>query len=172
MEQTTLINRVAESGIITIDLEEMYPAEEIVLFDLKDYLFHGLILKEKEFRQSLAAKDWTEYTDKIVLIQCSTDAIIPLWAYMLVSSYLTEIARDVFHGQKDEYLSLFFKNQIETIDVVQYTGKRVVLKGCSKKAVPAQAYASMTFRLKPVVQSLMFGEPCSTVPIFKKSKTE
>lgn len=170
MDQSTLVNRVAESGIITINLEDYYPSEEIVVFDLKEYLFHGLILKEKEFRQSLTEIDWSTFQDKAVLVQCSTDAIIPLWAYMLIGSYLTSIAKDVFQGTQEEYLTTRYKNMIDAMDVSQYAAQRIVIKGCSQKPVPAQAYASLTMKLKPLAQSIMFGEPCSTVPIYKKPR--
>jgi len=171
MADTVLINRVAESGIITINLEEWYPSDEIVTFDLKKYLFHKLILKEKEFRQALSEQDWTVFQDKIVLIQCTADAIIPLWAYMLVANYLSGIASDVYQGAEEEYLKAHYKKIIESLDTRQYEGQRIVIKGCSHKPVPAQAYATMTIKLKPMAQSIMFGEPCSTVPIFKRPKS-
>ena len=171
MSDTALINRVAESGIITLNLEEWYPSEEIVTFDLKKYLFHELILREKDFRQALLEQDWSVFQHKIVLINCTADAIIPLWAYMLVANYLSGIASDVFQGEAEEYLTCYYKKVIESLDTKQYEGQRIVIKGCSHKPVPAQAYASMTIRLKPLALSIMFGEPCSTVPIFKKPKS-
>ncbi len=170
MDLSPLVNRVAESGIITMNLEEYYPSEEVVIFDLKDYLFHGLILKEKEFRLALTETEWAAFQNKVVLIQCTTDAIIPLWAYMLVASNLTSIAEDVFHGTLEEYLTSRYKIILERMDVSQYEGQRIVIKGCSQKQVPAQAYASLTMKLRPVAQSIMFGEPCSTVPIYKKPR--
>jgi hypothetical protein len=171
MESTTLVNRVAESGIITINLEEYYPKNEFALFDIKDFLFHGLILKEKEFREALKHLDWNQFKSKIVLVQCSTDAVIPLWAYMLIETYLDGIAADSYHGSQEDYLTMYYRTYVlDKMNFEQYTDKRVVIKGCSQKAVPAYAYACITQKLKPYAQSIMFGEPCSTVPIFKRPR--
>lgn len=171
MEQPVLVNKVAESGLITINLEQYFPDAQIVVFDIKDYLFHGLILKEKEFREALKELDWSVYAGKTVMITCSTDAIIPLWAYMLIASGLTGVAKDIYHGTEEEYLKMHYHSAIGKIDPEQYRDKRVVIKGCSDKEVPAYAYAKITSLLKPYAQSIMFGEPCSTVPIFKRPRT-
>jgi hypothetical protein len=170
MTETPLVNRVAESGILTIDLEQYYPQQDILSFDLKDYLFHGLILKEKDFRDALKALDWTLYDGRIVTIHCSTDAIIPLWAYMLVSQYLVDQAHTVYVGTIDSYLSHHYQTVIDGWEVEPYRDARVVIKGCSHRPVPPAAYAQATFRLRTVALSLMFGEPCSTVPIYKRPK--
>jgi hypothetical protein len=170
MEQLALVNKVAESGIITINLEQYFPKATIVVFDLKDYLFHGLILKEKEFREALKQLDWSVYQEKTVLITCSSDAIIPLWAYMLVASNLSGIAVDLYHGTEEEYLNMHYHTALNQLDLTQYKDKRIVIKGCSDKPVPAYAYAKITSLLKPYAQSIMFGEPCSTVPIFKRPR--
>jgi len=170
MEDITLVNRVAESGIITLNLEEMICKDVIVVFDLKDYLFHGLILKEKDFRDDLKNLDWTPYLSKIVLIQCSTDAIIPMWAYMLVATYLVDKAKDVYHGTADEYQSLYLRQKIDALDLSIYEDKRVVIKGCSDVPVPVNGYVHITQKLKPYAQSIMYGEPCSTVPIAKRPR--
>lgn len=167
MEQQ-LVNKVTNSGLITINLEEFYPDQEITTFDLKDFLFHGLILKEKDFRLSLKELDWSGYQDKIVLIQCSADAIIPLWAYMLVTQYLSGIASDVFAGNAEEYLKAHYKQVLEQKNWEDMVDQRIVVKGCSDKFVPEEAYALMTKILKPLAKSIMFGEPCSTVPVYKK----
>lgn len=164
-----LINRVANSGLITINLEDFYPKQEFIIFDLKDFLFQALILKEKDFRLALKDLDWTGYQDKIVLIQCSADAVIPLWAYMLVAQYLTGIASDVFVGNVDEYLKAHYKQVLEQNNWTEMIDQRIVVKGCSDKAVPEDAYALLTKILKPIAKSIMFGEPCSTVPVYKKS---
>lgn len=166
-----LINRVANSGIQVLNLESYYPQQEIVDFDLKPFLFKELILKEKDFRAALKELDWSEYQDKIVLIFNSNDAIIPVWAYMLVSTYLEGNAHSVFQGSKEEYLKVHYSNAIENIPAKDYIDARVVIKGCSNKPVPPFAYAAVTHKLKPVVRSIMYGEPCSTVPIFKKRRT-
>lgn len=170
MENKTLVNRVAGSGLITINLEDFFPTKSYIIFDIKEYLFHGLILKEKEFRESLKNLDWSIYQDKIVLITCSTDAVIPLWAYMLISVYLKDIAFDIYQGSWDEYLLMHYRNEIQKIDIEQFLDKRIVIKGCGSKPVPSYAYTMITSRLIPDAQSIMFGEPCSTVPIYKRPR--
>ena len=165
-----LVNRVAKSGILTINLEQYYPTSEIINFDLKGYLYMELILKEKEFRQALKEIDWNDYNDKVLLIHCSNDAIIPLWAYMLVASYAEGKAYDTYAGNKEAYLNHHYQNVIKDLNLSSFTDNRVVIKGCSNKPVPAGAYQSLTRRLKPLALSIMFGEPCSMVPIYKRPK--
>lgn len=165
-----LINRVANSGLNVFNLEEHYPTTPIKKFDLKPYLFKELILKEKDFRAALKEIDWSTYKDNIVLIYNSNDAIIPVWAYMLVSTYLNEIAAEIFQGTQDEYLKLHYSKVIQNIDAESYTDERVIIKGCSNKAVPAFAYTAITYKIKPFAKSIMYGEPCSTVPIYKKPR--
>ena len=165
-----LVNRVANSGLININLEEFYPDKQIEIFDLKDYLFHELILKEKDFRTALKNIDWQQYQDKILLVYCSSDAIIPVWAYMLVSSYASPIADIVFQGDLNTYLSHHYNLVAAHFDDVKYEGKRIVIKGCSKKDVPPAAYLALTNKLRKHAQSIMYGEPCSTVPVFKKPR--
>lgn len=162
----TFVNKVAESGIITIDLEEFLPGE-IVTFDLKDHLFMGLILKEKDFREALKKEDWQKYSGKPVAVTCSQDAVIPMWAYMLVSSYLQPYASDIFFGDESFTRDALLNKKLSHIAVNDYSGKRVVIKGCGEKEIPASAYVEITKLLRPVVKSIMYGEPCSTVPIFK-----
>lgn len=169
MEQ--LINRVAKSGLITIDLEEFYPKEDLAIFDLKDYLFQGLVLREKDFREAVQNHEWQQYKNKVLLVYCSTDAIIPVWAYMLVASAAAPYAMEVFQGSPDEYLKISFLKNINKLNVEQYAGQRVVIKGCSHKPVPVAAYTELTRKLRPVALSIMYGEPCSTVPIFKRKLT-
>lgn len=164
-----LVNRIAQSGLITLKLDEHFPQAEMVTFDLKDYLFKELILKEKDFRADLKEHDWTQYQDKVVLIHCSTDAIIPVWAYMLVAAHAAPYAAEVFQGSRDEYLLAHYRSVIEAIDPAEYEDARLVIKGCSDHDVPLAAYVMMTDKLRPVARSIMFGEPCSTVPIYKKS---
>ena len=165
-----LINRVAKSGIITINLEHFYPEQEIISFDLKSFLFMEMILKEKDFRASLKEIDWSEYSGKIVLVHCSANAIIPVWAYMLVSTYLEPVADTIYTGDQDSFLTHYYQKTVENLDITPYTEKRIVIKGCSDKPVPAGAYQALTKRLKPHVLSIMYGEPCSTVPIYKRPK--
>lgn len=165
-----LINRVAESGLITINLENFFPDKPIIVFDLKDYLFHGLILKEKDFRDALKQKAWSDYSGKIVLIVCSGDAIIPMWAYMLVSQYLAPFAADVYTGDEASFLSHYYHQILGGLDLEPYEGQRIIIKGCGSKPVPSEAYSRITQLLQPVAQSIMFGEPCSTVPVFKRPR--
>ena len=166
-----LVNRVAKSGLITIDLEQYFPKEETAVFDLKDHLFQGLVLREKEFREAVKNHDWSQYRNKVLLVYCSTDAIIPVWAFMLVASAAGPYASNVFQGTADEYLKFAFLKALEAIDPEDYVDKRIVIKGCSNKPVPPAAYSELTRKLQPVVKSIMYGEPCSTVPIFKKKVT-
>jgi Protein of unknown function (DUF2480) len=168
--ENVLVNRVAESGITIINLEDFFPTTEFAIFDIKDYLFHGMILKEKDFREALKETDWSIFNNKIVLIVCSADAIIPLWAYMLISQYLYQKAVDIYLGSKEDYLQLHFSREIDKVDLLQYKDQRIVIKGCSLKPVPASAYAKITLALKPLALSIMFGEPCSTVPIYKRPR--
>lgn len=163
-----IINKVAESGLVTLDLEEFYPKEAFVLFDLKPHLFMELILKEKDFRQALQQLDWTQYANKTVAVSCSTDAVIPVWAYMLVASYLQPIAKEVIFGDLESAKKQVFLKNISAIDAKEYLDKRIVVKGCGELAIGEYAYLEITKVLRPVAKSIMYGEPCSTVPVFKK----
>ncbi len=171
MEITTtpLVNKVEESGLITLNLEEYFPKEPIKVFDLKDYLFRELILKEKEFRAALKAKDWSEYKGANVAITCSADAIIPFWAHMLVASALAPVAQSFYMGNTEAFLIHHYYQTLAKIDWKVYAGQRVVIKGCGDFPVPVAAYAEVTRLLQPHVKSIMYGEPCSTVPVFKQS---
>lgn len=164
-----IVNKVAQSGLITLNLEDYLPQGEFVSFDLKDYLFMGLILKEKDFREALKKLDWSAYQDKNVALTCTADAIIPLWAYMLVTAYLQPVARDVYVGTTEEMQKHLFLKNIAAIPAAGYAGQRVVVKGCGDIPVGAFAYAELTKVLLPQVKSIMYGEPCSTVPVFKKA---
>lgn len=163
-----LVNRVANSSLMSLDLEELYPAGEVVSFDLKDYLFMGLMLKEKDFREALKSHDWEQYAGKNLAVFCSADAIIPMWAYMLVATYAAPYAADVALTTPENFVEVAFWKNLAALDLSEYAEKRVVVKGCSDKPVPASAYLEITRRLQPVALSIMFGEPCSTVPVFKK----
>ena len=165
-----LINRVANSGLININLEDYFPSDPLAVFDLKDYLFQGLILKEKDYRAALKAHDWQQYADKVLLVFCSADAIIPSWAFMLVAGYAEPYIKDLFYGNQEQYLSDRYKHILADLDFAQYEEKRIVIKGCSNKPVPAAAYMELTRLLRPYAQSIMYGEPCSTVPIFKRPR--
>ena len=168
--EDVIVNKVAESGLITIDLEEYYPKEESAVFDLKEHLFMGMILKEKDYREALKNLDWSFYQNKNVCITCTADAVIPVWAYMLTATYLEPVAKDVIFGNEDFlHRALFLKN-LSKIDTTDFADKRVVIKGCGDKNITETAYVEITKLLRPVAKSIMYGEPCSTVPIYKKPK--
>lgn len=163
-----LVNKVANSGLITLDLEQFLPKGEIRVFDLKDFLFMGLILKEKDYREALKQKSWDEYQDQYVALTCSTDAIIPVWAYMLAVTYLEPVAKDVFMGTAEEMHKHLLVKAIDNVNTDEYAEQRVVIKGCGETPIDNIAYAAITKVLRPVAKSIMYGEPCSTVPIYKK----
>ncbi len=165
-----LVNRVAKSGLITFVLENLAPKSSIVIFDIKEYLWQGLVLREKEFRAALKEYDWTEFNDQIVCITCTADAIVPTWAYMLVATHAQPHASRIFHGTRDEFLSVWFEKEIDNLDTKQFTDAIVVIKGCGGQNVPDSAYVTLVSKLQPHVRSLMFGEPCSTVPLYKRPK--
>ena len=166
--EEVFVNKVAESGLISLDMEEFYPKEPIKVFDLKNYLFMELILKEKDFRAALLTTDWSEYADAAVAITCSADAIIPIWAYMLVASYLQPVAKEVVFGNETALITSLLLKNLDTIDGATYTDNRVVVKGCGELSMPEAAYVLITNKLRPFAKSIMYGEPCSTVPIYKK----
>jgi len=161
-------NKVAESGLITLDLASFIPANEIVLFDIKPFLFMELILKEKDFRAALASLDWNQYQDKIVGIYCSTDAIIPMWANMLIVAALTPIAKGVYFGEEKKVREQVLLENISLLNAADYTDQRIVVKGCGDAPIGESAYVAITQKLRPTVKSIMYGEPCSTVPVYKK----
>jgi len=163
-----IVNKVAQSGLITLDLEDYYPKEEIVVFDMKEHLFMEMILKEKDFRAKLQAWDWEQYRNKIVAITCTVDAVIPFWGYMLVMTYLEPVAHFAAFGTKAELHQVQFMKNLAAIDVNEYADQRIVIKGCGDKGAGEAAYVEITRLLRPVVKSMMYGEPCSTVPIYKK----
>jgi len=162
-----IVNKIANSGLITLDLEAYLPKEESVTFDLKDHLFMGLILKEKDFREGLKNLDWSVYQNKNVAVYCSVDAIIPSWAYMLVATYLQPIVNDMYVGTEAEMQKHFLIKNISSIDANEFAGQRIVVKGCGDVTIESFAYAEITKKLLPVVKSIMYGEPCSTVPVYK-----
>ena len=166
--EDVILNKVAGSALTTIDLEEYYPKGETAVFDLKDHLFMGLILKEKDFRGALQSFEWEKFKDKFVAVTCSVDAIIPIWAYMLVASYLQPVAKEVVFGEEKDVLDKLLLRNIWQINGEEYKDKRVVVKGCGEVPISQSAYLEITNKLRPYVKSIMYGEPCSTVPIFKR----
>ncbi|MEO6681880.1 MAG: DUF2480 family protein [Ginsengibacter sp.] len=165
-----IINKVAQSGLITLDLEKYYPKQEIVEFDLKEYLFMELILKEKDFREAMKNHDWSVYQNKNIALHCSADAIIPIWAYMLVTTYAEVYADQIIYGNKETVLNALYLKNLSEIDPQEFENKRVVIKGCADIKIPEAAYVEITQKLRPVVLSMMYGEPCSTVPVYKKPR--
>jgi hypothetical protein len=170
METTKpLVNKIEASGLIVLKPDELIQKEGFLTLDFNEFLTDGLLLKEKKFREDLKALDLSIYRDKIILIHTSVDAIIPMWAYMLLSSELMNAAKDVVFGNMEIYQNLMFNRFLSQINPANFEDKRVVVKGCGKIQIPEWVYVEITNQLKPVVKSLMFGEPCSTVPIFKKN---
>jgi hypothetical protein len=163
-------NKVANSGLITIDPGEMYLPGERVLLDIKDQLFRELILREKDFREFIKAHDWSQYKDKYVAVTCSADAIIPDWAWMLLASSLEPFAKKIVFGSLEVLETVLFDEILSHFDAEKYRGERIVIKGCGDKPVPKSAYIELTRKLRPVVKSIMYGEPCSTVPVYKQPK--
>ncbi len=164
----TFVNKVAESGIITLNLEDFYPKEEVIVFDMKEYLFMGLILKEKEFREALKQLDLKPFEGKIAALTCSTDAIIPVWAYMLAAVALEPITKKIIFGNADQAVQQILVEEINKINTTDYTDQRIVVKGCGELPISEAAYVAITQKLRPFVRSIMYGEPCSTVPVYKK----
>jgi hypothetical protein len=161
-------NKVAESGIITIDLAAFLNNKEIVLFDIKPFLFMELILKEKDFRAALLTTDWSVYQNKVVGIYCTADAIIPMWANMLIVSALQPVAKAVYFGDESKVREQLLLDEINKLAIQDYEEQRVVIKGCGETPIGESAYVAITQKLRPVVKSIMYGEPCSTVPVYKK----
>jgi hypothetical protein len=168
--QDDIVNKVAGSGIVSVDLEEYYPAGDRVVFDLKDLLYEGLILKEKDFRAYVKDHDWSGYQDKYVALHCSADAIVPTWAYMLLTTRLEPFARKVVFGDRTDLETALYYEALSRINPEEFRDQRVVVKGCSNLPVPASAYVEITRLLRPFAKSIMYGEPCSTVPLYKKKE--
>nr|WP_067060613.1 DUF2480 family protein [Mucilaginibacter sp. L294] len=166
--QENIINKVAQSGLVTLDPAQFYAPGERVVYDIKDNLFHGLMLREKDFREFVKTHDWAQYQDKNVAVTCTADAVVPAWAYMLLANRLAPYARQVVFGDADVLETVLFVKEVAALDVEQYRDQRVVIKGCGDIPVPVSAYVELTQKLTPVAKSLMFGEPCSTVPIYKR----
>ena len=163
-----IVNRVAQSKLITFDLEELYPEGKRVLFDIKDWLYEGLILREKEFRSSVENHDWHKYEGSYVALTCSSDAIIPGWAFMLVSSRLSPYSNKVIVGDLEQLESSIYQDLISNLDVSLFKDKPVIIKGCANKPVPQNAYITAISKIQTVAKSVMYGEACSSVPLFKR----
>jgi hypothetical protein len=170
--ENEIINKVANSGLITIDLEEFYQAGERVLIDIKPLLFHELILKEKDFREFIKNEDWNKYKDKFVAITCSNDAIIPTWAYMLLTVSLEPFAKKVVFGNLEVLETVLYAEKLSQLNVEQFKDAKIVIKGCGNLPVPKNAFVELTRLLRPLAKSIMYGEPCSTVPLYKAPKKQ
>jgi hypothetical protein len=168
MEEKEIVNRVAGSGLVSINLEELVETREKVQIDIKDQLVQGLLLREKDFREYIKDHNWQQYQDKDVAVHCSSDALVPTWAFMLVAQALQPYAHFVAFGNLQDLNRQLFQHALDQIRAEDYTGQRVVIKGCSDMEVPVSAYVEITRKLAPLVKSIMYGEPCSTVPVFKK----
>ena len=162
-----IVNRVVNSALITIDLADYAPSQSIAVLDVKDFLFQEIILKEKEFRANLKEFDFSIYQDKIVAINCSSDAIVPMWAFMLVTSYLKGIPSEIHFGKKEDVFQQIFTSNIDAIDSTEFENKKVIVKGCGQIPLSASLYMAITKKLQNTVSSLMFGEACSAVPVLK-----
>lgn len=167
MSDLEIKNKIAESGLVNFDLAQLVPKGKRAGIDLKDFLFQELILKEKDFREKIAEIDVTEYKDCYIYIYNSADAIVPLWAYFLITAKLTETAKKIVFGNREDLEVLLMHNAVKTYEFSELTGKRVLVKGCTDQSIPENAYIELVEQLKPIVKSLMFGEACSNVPIFK-----
>lgn len=163
-----IINRVANSKLITINLEDYYPEGERILFDLKDWLYEGLVLREKDFRKQVENHDWEQYHKKYIALTCTTEAIIPAWAFMLITIQLEPYASKTALGNLETLETLLYQDIISNLDVSQFKDRPLIIKGCSKKPVPENAFIMLINKLKPVAKSIMYGEACSSVPLFKR----
>lgn len=165
-----IINRVAQSKLEVIDLEDYYPQGKRVQFDIKDWLHEGFVLREKEFRQYVKEHDWSQYQDQYLALNCSTDAIIPAWAYLLISIELASYSKKTIIGDLDALETSIYQDIIKDLDLNLYQDKPIIIKGCSNKPVPDNAYVLLSEVLQPIAKSIMYGEACSSVPLFKKKK--
>lgn len=165
-----IINKVSNSKLITIDLEELYPEGERVLFDIKDWLFDQIILKEKDFRASVKSHDWSRYKNTYVALTCSVDAIIPSWAYLLLSSELAPYSKKIVVGNLELLETSLFQDIIQNLSIESFKEKPIIIKGCAQKPIPPSAFSMLIHKLQPIAKSIMYGEACSTVPLFKKKQ--
>ncbi|MFL5764472.1 MAG: DUF2480 family protein [Bacteroidia bacterium] len=165
-----IVNKVEQSGLVTIDLESFYPKGERILLDIREHLFQGLILREKDFREFIKSEDWSKYKDKYVALTCSADAIVPTWAYMLLATQLEPVSKKVVFGDLETLETVLYNEVLNSLDISPYRDARIVIKGCGDLPVPKAAFVQLTALLRPVAKSIMYGEPCSTVPLYKKAK--
>jgi len=163
-----IINRVANSKLLTFDLEEIYPKGERLAFDISQWLLEGIVLRESEFREKVKEHDWSQYQNKYIALFCSTEAIVPGWAYILLSLHFAPYAKKVTVGNLEELESILFSELLQNLDISEYIDKPVIIKGCAHKPIPQNAYVLLAQKLHPVAKSIMYGEACSSVPLYKK----
>ena len=164
-----IINKVAKSTLVTIDIESWRPKGKRMIFDLKPWLDKGFVLREKDFRAQLKIHKWSQYLDSFIALDCSSKAIVPLWAYVLVSTYLQPYAARVIHGSLELLENILYYEIIEKINIQIYKNARVIIKGCTQDSIPENAYLLLIQKLQPLAHSIMYGEACSTVPLFKRA---
>ncbi|MDO6743024.1 DUF2480 family protein [Tenacibaculum soleae] len=165
-----ITNRVANSKLITVDLEDYYPKGQRIVFDIKDWLYEELILREKDFREQVKNHDWSQYQNNYVALTCSSDAIIPSWAYLLLTAHLSEFANKIVVGNLELLETVIYQEIILKLDTTEFANKPVIIKGCTNKPIPASAYTFLIKKIHPIAKTIMFGEACSTVPLYKKTK--
>jgi hypothetical protein len=166
--QDEIINRVANSKLVTINLEDYYPQGKRILFDIKDWLFEGFVLREKDFRDQVKQFNWSQFKDNYVALTCSSDAIIPAWAFILLSIHLEPFSKKTVIGNLELLETSIYQDVLNTLDISEFTNKPIIIKGCAKKPVPQNAYIMLANKLKPIAHSIMYGEACSSVPLYKK----
>lgn len=166
--ENEIVNRVANSKLVVVDLEDYYPKGNRVIFDIKDWLFEGLVLREKDFREQVANHDWSQYENAYVALTCTSDAIVPAWAFMLLTMHLQPYAKKVVIGSLEQLETSLYQDIINRLDITEFEDKSLIIKGCTNKPVPANAYILLSERLRPVAKSIMYGEACSSVPLFKR----
>ncbi|WP_027127577.1 DUF2480 family protein [Gelidibacter mesophilus] len=166
--ENEIINRVANSKLVVVDLEDYYPKGQRTVFDIKDWLFHELVLREKDFRTYVKEHDWTQYKDHYVALTCTSDAIVPAWAFMLLTMNLQPYAKRIVVGSLEQLETSIYQDIIQNLEIEAYVDQPLIIKGCAHKPVPANAYIMLSQKLKPIAKSIMYGEACSSVPLYKR----
>lgn len=166
--ENEIVNRVANSKLVVVDLEDYYPKGKRTIFDIKDWLFEELILREKDFREYVNQHDWSQYQDNYVALTCTSDAIIPAWSFMLITMHLQPFAKKVVIGDLEQLETAIYQDIIQKMDFTEFNDKPLIIKGCTNKPVPANAYILLSEKLRPIAKSVMYGEACSSVPLFKR----
>lgn len=166
--ENEIVNRVSSSKLIVVDLEDYYPVGKRTILDIKDWLFEELVLREKDFREQVNAHDWSKYKDDFVAMTCTSDAIVPAWAFMLLTMHLQPFAKKIVIGSLEQLETILYQDIIQNLDVSEFEDKPLIIKGCAHKPVPANAYILLSEKLRPIAKSIMYGEACSSVPLYKR----